>query len=90
MPNFFTNDNLITTLCSVYIQLHQLTAFDWYQILRFFVYAIHVDAYWGGSRTPATSKMEHFVAKKIADTFPEKTWKKHAKKKNEHCDKQIQ
>ena len=27
MPHFLTDDNLITTLCSVYTQLHQLTAY---------------------------------------------------------------
>ena len=58
--------------------------------VRLFVYAIYVGAYWGGSRTPLISKMEHFVMKKIANTFLEKTLKKSAKKKKkEHCNRQI-
>ena len=46
-----------------------------------FVYAIYVGAYWGGSRTPLISKMEHFAMKKLANTFSEKILKKSAKEK---------
>ena len=55
---------------------------------RLFVYAIHVDAYWGEFRTLERSKMEHFVTKKITKHPPpppkkkkKKTVEKYAKKK---------
>ena len=48
---------------------------------RFFVYAILVGTYGGWFRTSATSKIEHFVTKKLAKAFPKKTFKKYAKKK---------
>ena len=35
-------------------------------------YAIHVSAYSGRFRTPATSKMKHFVTKKLANAFQKK------------------
>ena len=43
--------------------------------IRLFVYALYVGPYWGGFKTPTTSKMEHFVTKNLA-IFQKKTVKK--------------
>ena len=48
MPHFFTDDNLITTLCSVHIQLPPIDCFflDWYWILKVIYNGHTLNSHW--------------------------------------------
>ena len=93
---FFTDNDIITTLCLVHIQLCWLTLDLKNQIWRSyieltmtslsFLLAAYFGAYWRGCRTPATFKTENFVT--IANTFhKKKLWNLLRKKKNIAADK---